>query len=75
MPYGAGPIMRQFEKVEIGRMMYSGVIEPANKECASLIVMVSKKYGSLRFCVEYRKLNTMGIRDSYSIPPMDECID
>ena len=34
-----------------------------------------KKDGRLRFCIDYRKLNLMTIKDSYPIPRMDECID
>ena len=56
-------------------MSKAGVIEPATKEWASPVVFVPKSDGTLRFCVDYRKLNAMKIRDSYPIPRMDECID
>ena len=36
---------------------------------------VPKKDGKLRFCVDYRRLNTMTVKDSYPLPRMDECID
>lgn len=67
--------MRQFEKHEIYRILEAGVIEPANTEWASPIVMVPKKDGSLRFCVDYCKRNEMVIRESYATPRKDECID
>jgi len=39
------------------------------------VVLVPKKDGTLRFCVEYRLLNAVSERDSYPLPRMDECID
>jgi len=40
------------------KMMEAGVIEPSCSPWTSNLVVVSKKDGSLRFCVDYRKLNT-----------------
>ena len=55
--------------------MNAGLIEPANTEWASLVVLVPKKDGSLRFCVDYRRLNAKKRADSYPLPRMDHCID
>ena len=74
-PYRAGPKAREFEAQEIDRMLKAGVIEPAQSEWASPVVLVPKKDGTLRFCVDYRRLNAMSVRDSYPLPRMDECID
>ncbi len=38
-------------------------------------MLVPKSDGSLPFCVEYRRLNTLTVRDAYPLPRMDECID
>jgi hypothetical protein len=56
-------------------MLKAEVIEPATSEWASPIVLVAKPDGSARFCVDYRKLNAITVRDSYPLPRMDECID
>ena len=56
-------------------MLELGVIEPSTSEWAAPVVFASKKDGSLRFCVDYRRLNAVTVRDSYPIPRMDECID
>jgi len=74
-PYRAGPAQRECEKREIDEMLRMGVIEPAKTAWASPVVFVPKPNGSLRFCVDYRKLNAMTVQDSYPIPRMDECID
>ena len=74
-PYRAGHKARQEERKQIDKMLEQGVIEPSSAEWASPVVLVPKKDGTLRFCVDYRKLNAATIRDSYPIPRMDECID
>jgi len=51
------------------------VIEPTSSEWGFPVVLVPKKDGTLRFCVEYRLLNAVSERDSYPLPRMDECID
>jgi hypothetical protein len=56
-------------------MLKAEVIEPATSEWASKIVFVAKPDGSTRFCVDYRRLNAVTVRDSYPLPRMDECID
>lgn len=39
------------------------------------IVLAPKKTGELRFCVDYRKLNAMTVKDNYPIPRMDDILD
>jgi Reverse transcriptase (RNA-dependent DNA polymerase) len=56
-------------------MLAQDVIEPATCEWASPIVLVAKPDGSLRFCVDYRRLNAITAPDTYKLPRMDECID
>lgn len=74
-PYAAGPKLRQVQADEVDRMLRAGVIEPAQSPWASPVVLVPKPDGSLRFCVDYRRLNAMTIKDTYPLPRMDECID
>jgi hypothetical protein len=74
-PYRAGPKARELEQAEIDRQLRDGVIEPAQSEWASPVVFAPKADGTLRFCVDYRRLNLATVKDSYPIPRMDECID
>ena len=42
---------------------------------ASTVVLVQKKDGSLRFCIDLKKLNNKTIKDAYSLPHVDETLD
>jgi hypothetical protein len=74
-PYRACSRARVAEKQENDRMIEQKVIEPATCEWASPIVLVPKPDGSLRCFVDFRKLNSITIPDTYPLPRMDECID
>jgi RNase H-like domain found in reverse transcriptase/Reverse transcriptase (RNA-dependent DNA polymerase) len=68
-PYRAGPRAREAESAELQRILKEGVIGPASSELASPVVLVPKPDGTLRFCVDYRKLNavTNGIPTRYLV--------
>lgn len=59
----------------ISEMKRQGVIEESRSPWMSPAVMVKKKDGSIRFCVNYRKLNAVKIKDSYPLPRIDDTID
>ena len=56
-------------------MIDKGVIEPSDSPWSSPVVLVRKKDGSLRFCIDYRKLNEVTVPDAYPLPKMDEALD
>jgi len=56
-------------------MQSQGIIEPCQSEWASNIVLVTKKDGSIRFCVDYRKLNSLTEKDAYPLPRIETCLD
>ena len=60
---------------QVQQMLSSGVIRPSNSPWASPVVMVKKKDGSLRFCVDFRQLNAATIKDTHPIPRIDDLFD
>lgn len=74
-PYRAGPKQRELEAAEIRRMLAANVIRPSKSQWASPVLLVPKPDGSMRFCIDYRRLNALTVRDHYPIPRMDECLD
>ena len=56
-------------------MLKVGIIEPADSEWTSPPVLVRKKDGSVRWCIDYRKLNNATKKDTYPLPLIEECLD
>ena len=69
------PAVRREEMAQVQQMLSSGVIRPSNSPWASPVVMVKKKDGSLRFCVDFRQLNAATIKDAHPIPRIDDLLD
>ena len=55
-------------------MLQAGVVSPSNSPWAFPVVMVRKKGGALRFCVDFRKLNALTVRDQYPLPRIDDTL-
>ena len=71
-PYRAGDHKRKVIQENIDELLEKKVIEPAHSEWAAPVVLVPKSDGTLRFCVDYRRLNSLTIRDTYPLPRMDD---
>lgn len=74
-PRRLAPHRRQMVDNEVDAMLEKGVIEPAYGPWASPVVLVRKKDGSMRFCVDYRKLNQVTVKDAYPLPRIDDSLD
>ena len=70
------PIHKRNEaKEQVENMLNQGVIEPSASPWSSPVVLVKKKDGSMRFCVDYRKLNDVTKKDSYPLPRINDSLD
>jgi transposase InsO family protein len=56
-------------------LLSKGYIRPSNSPYGSPVLFAKKKDGSLRLCVDYRRLNAITIRDKYAIPNMTGLLD
>jgi hypothetical protein len=66
--------MREEFKAIIDEMIQFELIRPSESPYASPTVIVRKRDGSMRVCVDFRKLNDLTIKDSYPIPKIDDII-
>ena len=62
-------------KDHLQELQEAGVIRPSKSPFASPIVIVRKKDGQIRMCVDFRKLNSRTTRDAYPIPRIEESLD
>jgi len=60
---------------QLAEMEEQGIIEPSASPWASNLVVVKKKDGSLRMCVDYRGVNNVTKKDSYPLPRIVDCLD
>ena len=56
-------------------MLDAGVIQPSNSPWCNAVVLIRKKDGSLRFCIDFRKLNSLTVKDSHPLPRICETLE
>ena len=73
-PYRLPFSQRQMVEDHINELLKAGVIQPSQSPWASPIVIVDKKDGGKRYCVDYRKLNQVTVKNSYPLPRIDDIL-
>ena len=66
---------RKVIEQEVNTMLERGIIRESDSPWASQVVLVAKKDGSVRFCVDFRHLNEATEKDAYPLPYISDCID
>lgn len=73
--YRVNPVVQKQIDQELEEMLKLGVVEPSNSPWSSPILLVKKKDNTFRFCVDFRKLNSVTVRDSYPLPLVADTLD
>ncbi|XP_071909528.1 uncharacterized protein [Coffea arabica] len=74
-PYRCPYVQKSEIEKLVREMLQMGIIQPSNNSFASPVLLVKKKDGSWRFCVDYRQLNELTVKDKFPMPLIDELID
>lgn len=74
-PYRVARQHEKFIREEIEQLLKNGQIEKSSSPWSFPVVVVLKKDGSLRFCIDYRKLNSVTKKDGYPVPNVGELLD
>ncbi|XP_057376131.1 uncharacterized protein LOC130697026 [Daphnia carinata] len=74
-PYRVSRKEREAIQSQVTNMLQDDIIQPSSSPWASPVVMVPKKNGELRFCIDYRRLNAITVRDVYPLPRVDDFLD
>ena len=81
----AAPIRQPFRRIPPAKkeevtkllqgMLSKGIVQPSSRLWSSPVVLVRKKDGSTRFCIDYRKVNVVTHKDAYPLPHVDDTLD
>nr|GEZ68384.1 retrotransposable element Tf2 [Tanacetum cinerariifolium] len=74
-PYHMAPIELKELKDQLQELLERGFIRPSVSPWGAPVLFVKKKDGSMRLCIDYRKLNKITIRNRYPLPQIDDLFD
>lgn len=60
---------------QVDNLLLEGKVQESNSPWASPVVLVTKKDGSQRLCVDYRLLNSVTVKDAFPLPRIDDSLD
>jgi hypothetical protein len=74
-PYRYPPSLKDEIEKQVAEMLAKGLIQPSTSAFSSPILLVRKKDGTWRLCVDYRYLNALTLKSRFPIPVFDELMD
>lgn len=75
MPYRPPETVNNVIDEQVNKMLEHQIIQPSHSPWSSNVVIVRKKDGKPRFCIDYRKLNAITKKDVYPLPRIAEVLD
>ncbi|GJY07319.1 putative reverse transcriptase domain-containing protein [Tanacetum coccineum] len=75
VPYRLAPSEMQELFDQLQELAYRGFIRPSTSPWGAPVLLVKKKYGSFRMCIDYRELNKLTIKNRYPLPKIDDLFD
>jgi hypothetical protein len=75
MPYRYSCLHKTEIERKVTELLAACFIVPSASPIASQVLLVQKKDGSWRFCIDYRRLNSMAIKNRFPMPLVDEILD
>lgn len=73
--YPVSPVLQKHIDDQLNDMLKQGIVEKSNSPWSSPIIMMKKKDGGCRFCVDYHKVNAVTRKDSYPLPYISNTLD
>ncbi|KAL0533871.1 hypothetical protein IC582_028142 [Cucumis melo] len=74
-PYRMAPAELKELKVQLQELLDKGFIRPSVSPWGAPVLFVKKKDGSMRLCIDYRKLNKVTVKNRYPLPRIDDLFD
>ena len=74
-PYRYNPAQKNKIENQVTKLLNNGMIQESQSPFASPVLVVKKKTGDWRICVDYRRLNAMTIKNRFPLPIFDEIVD
>ena len=74
-PYRYSGLQKDTLEKLVAEMLNAGIVQPSYSPFASPVVLVKKKNLTWRFCVDFRALNRLAIKDKYPIPIINELLE